>query len=127
MVIYTLPPIPIVAVTIQKFCFCALKLCFSIKTMGIGYYSRAAFDGVDRVCFYGLGRHSINSANCERPLENTSVSFIPLFLNSTTDTFSLIKIAPGAYTVLYSHDPPVSTPPSLASCLEVIFTSFLHN
>ena len=42
-------------------------------------------------------------------------------------TFSLIKIAPGAYTILYSHDPPVSTPPSLTSCLEVIFTSFLHN
>ena len=49
------------------------------------------------------------------------------FFNSTTDTFSLIKIAPGAYSILYSHDPPVSTPPSLTSCLEVIVTSFLHN
>ena len=127
MVLYTLPTISIIAVTIQKFWFCPLKLCFSIKTIGIGYYSRVAFDGVGRVCFYGFGRHSINSANCGRLLASTSVSFIPLFFNSTTDTFSLIKIAPGAYTILYSHDPPVSTPPSLTSCLEVIFTSFLHN
>ena len=126
MVLYTLPPISIIAVTIQKFWFCPLKLCFSIKTMGIGYYSRVAFDDVGRVCFYGFGRRSIN-CKLLRLLANTSVSFIPLFFNSARDAFSLIKIAPGAYTILYSHDPPVSTPPSLTSCLEVIFTSFLHN
>ena len=125
MVLYTLPLISIVAVTIQKFFF-PLKLCFSIKTKGIGYYSRVAFDDVGRVCFYGFGRHSIN-CKLLRLLANTSVSLIPLFFNSTTDTFSLIKIAPGAYTVLYSHDPPVSTPPSLTLCLDVVFTSFLHN
>ena len=79
MVLYTLPPISIIAVTIQKFWFCPLKLCFSIKTIVIGYYSRVAFDGVGRVCFYGFGRHSINSANCGRLLASTSVSFIPLF------------------------------------------------
>ena len=120
MVLYTLRPISIIAVTIQKFWFCPLKLCFSIKTIGIGYYSRVAFDGVGRVCFYGFGRHSINSANCGRLLASTSVSFVlfHFFFNSTTDTFSLIKIAPGAYTILYSHGLPVSTPSSLTPCLE---------
>ena len=61
MVLYTLPPISIIAVTIEKFWFRPLKLCFSIKTIGIGYYSRVAFDGVGRVCFYGFCRHSISS------------------------------------------------------------------
>ena len=72
MVLYTLPPISIISVTIQKFWFCPLKFCFSIKTIGIGYYSRVAFDGVGRVCFYGFGRHSISS------LHNPFIVFIKL-------------------------------------------------
>ena len=78
-------------VTIQKFCFCPLKLCFSIKTIGIDYYSRVGFDGMGRVCFYGFGRHSINSANCVRLLANTTVSFIPTFFQ-LNNKYLLIKI-----------------------------------
>ena len=104
----------------QVFCIKGQFVCFQLQ-------EKSTLHVYSGIHFYQ------NFIKCSLYLFIQAYSFIRngrvfhFFFNSTTDTFSLIKIAPGAYTLLYSHDPPVSTPPSLTSCLEVIFTSFLHN